>query len=107
MQAGNQYLTTLTIYFIGYVSFDVPCNVALRLTSPRFWLLTIALVSVITCTLTGLTRRFTGFLAVCLFLGAAEFGFLPGAALGPRCANGWFVGKFLAQGPIFSRYFQA
>lgn len=25
--AGNQYLTGLTLYFIGYVLFEIPCNV--------------------------------------------------------------------------------
>lgn len=26
--AGNQYLTGLTLYFIGYVLFEIPCNVS-------------------------------------------------------------------------------
>jgi len=77
-QAGNQYLTTLTIYFIGYVLFEVPCNIVLRLTSPRFWLPTLTLVWGIVCTLMGLTQNFAGFLAVRFFLGIAESGFAPG-----------------------------
>ena len=80
MQAGNQYLTTLTIYFIGYVLFEVPSNIILKLTTPRFWLPTLTLVWGIVCTLMGLTQSFTGFLVVRFFLGVTESGFFPGAA---------------------------
>ena len=80
MQAGNQYLTTLTIYFVGYVLFDIPSSIALKLTTPRFWLPTITLTWGIVCTLTGLTQSFSGFLAARFFLGVAECGFFPGAA---------------------------
>lgn len=27
--AGDQYLTGLTLYFIGYVLFEIPCNVSI------------------------------------------------------------------------------
>jgi hypothetical protein len=27
---GNQYLTGLTLYFIGYVLFELPCNIILK-----------------------------------------------------------------------------
>ena len=78
MQAGNQYLTTLTIYFVGYVLFEVPSNIVLKLTTPRFWLPTLTLVWGIVCTLMGLTQSFAGFLVVRFFLGVAESGFFPG-----------------------------
>lgn len=32
---GNQYLTGLTLYFIGYVLFEIPCNIVLKKSSPR------------------------------------------------------------------------
>lgn len=35
---GNQYLTGLTLYFIGYVLFELPCNIILKRTTPKFWL---------------------------------------------------------------------
>lgn len=35
---GNQYLTGLTLYFVGYVLFEIPCNIVLKRTTPRFWL---------------------------------------------------------------------
>jgi hypothetical protein len=27
---GNQYLTGLTLYFVGYVLFELPCNIILK-----------------------------------------------------------------------------
>jgi len=80
MQAGNQYLTALTIYFIGYIAFEVPSNIILRLTTPRFWLPTITLTWGVVCTLMGLTQSFSGLLVARFFLGVAESGFFPGAA---------------------------
>ena len=78
-QAGDRFLTALTAYYIGYVLFEVPFNIALRLTTPRFWLPTLALTWGIICTLMGVTRNFPGFLAVRFFLGVVESGFFPGA----------------------------
>jgi len=77
-QAGNQYLTTLTIFFIGYVLFEVPSNIVLKLTTPRFWLPTLTLVWGTICTLMGLTQSFAGFFVARFFLGVAESGFFPG-----------------------------
>ena len=79
MLAGNQYLTTLTIYFVGYVLFEVPCNITLKLTSPRFWLPTLTLAWGIVCALMGLTQSFSGLLVARFFLGVTESGFFPGA----------------------------
>jgi len=77
---GNQFLAALTAYFVGYIVFEVPCNVILKLTSPRFWLPTLTLVWGITCTLTGLCQNFGGFLTARIFLGMAESGYFPGIA---------------------------
>src|ERR1700742_3872421 len=35
--SGDQYLTGLTLYFIGYVLFEVPCNLVLKVWSPKLW----------------------------------------------------------------------
>jgi MFS family permease len=70
----------LTIYFVGYVLVEIPCNIILKITSPRFWLPTITLAWGVVCTLMGLTQSFTGFLVVRFFLGVTEAGFFPGAA---------------------------
>ncbi|KAF2806909.1 MFS transporter [Mytilinidion resinicola] len=75
---GNQYLTGLTLYFIGYVLFEVPCNIVLKRTTPRFWLPTLTLVWGIVATLMGVTQNLSGFFAVRFFLGVAESGLFPG-----------------------------
>lgn len=76
--AGNQYLTGLTIYFIGYVLFEVPCNIILKKTSPRMWLPTLTLLWGIIATLMGVVENYAGFLVSRFFLGVAESGLFPG-----------------------------
>ena len=76
--SGNQYLTGLTLYFIGYVLFEIPCNIILKRTSPRAWLPTLTLAWGVVATLMGVTQNLAGFWAVRFFLGATESGLFPG-----------------------------
>jgi hypothetical protein len=62
--SGNQYLTGLTLYFIGYVLFEIPCNIVLKRTTPKFWLPTLTLVWGVVATLMGVTKNLPGFFAV-------------------------------------------
>ena len=66
---GNQYLTGLTLYFIGYVIFEIPCNIILKRTSPKLWLPTLTLVWGIVATLMGVTKNLAGFFVARFFLG--------------------------------------
>ncbi|KAJ8064815.1 hypothetical protein OCU04_007123 [Sclerotinia nivalis] len=75
---GNQYLLTLTIYFIGYVLFEVPCNIILKRTTPKIWLPTLMLLWGIVATLMGISTSYAGFLAARFFLGVTESGLFPG-----------------------------
>ena len=75
---GDQYLTGLTLYFVGYVLFEIPCNIVLKRTSPRAWLPTLTLVWGVVATLTGVTQNMGGFYAARFFLGATESGLFPG-----------------------------
>ncbi|KAL1960493.1 hypothetical protein VTO42DRAFT_7792 [Malbranchea cinnamomea] len=75
---GNQYLTGLTLYFIGYVLFEVPCNIILKRTSPRMWLPTLTLLWGVVATLMGVIQNYSGFLASRFFLGVTESGLFPG-----------------------------
>ncbi|CZS99609.1 related to PUTATIVE TARTRATE TRANSPORTER [Rhynchosporium agropyri] len=75
---GNEYLFTLTIYFIGYVLFEIPCNIILKRTTPRFWLPTLMLAWGIVATLLGVTQNFAGFVVARFFLGVTESGLFPG-----------------------------
>ncbi|KAI9728074.1 MAG: hypothetical protein M1834_007790 [Cirrosporium novae-zelandiae] len=75
---GNQYLTGLTLYFVGYVLFELPCNIALKLTTPKFWLPTLTLAWGVVSTLMGIIQSLTGFFVVRFFLGVTESGLFPG-----------------------------
>lgn len=75
---GNQYLTGLTLYFVGYVLFEVPCNIILKRTSPRVWLPTLTIAWGIVAALLGVVRNLAGFFVARFFLGVAESGLFPG-----------------------------
>ncbi|KAK4243543.1 major facilitator superfamily domain-containing protein [Corynascus novoguineensis] len=75
---GNQYLTGLTLYFIGYVLFEIPCNIILKRTTPRFWLPTLTIAWGIVATLMGIVQNLTGFFIARFFLGVTESGLFPG-----------------------------
>ncbi|ETI19408.1 hypothetical protein G647_09241 [Cladophialophora carrionii CBS 160.54] len=76
--SGNEYLTGLTLYFIGYVLFEVPCNLILKVWTPRLWLPTLTLAWGIVATLMGVTQSKAGFYVVRFFLGVTESGLFPG-----------------------------
>ncbi|KAB5581050.1 major facilitator superfamily domain-containing protein [Coniochaeta sp. 2T2.1] len=75
---GNQYLTGLTLYFIGYVIFEIPCNIILKRTSPRVWLPTLTIAWGIVATLLGVVHNLAGFFVARFFLGVTEAGLFPG-----------------------------
>ncbi|KAB8232409.1 allantoate permease family MFS transporter [Aspergillus alliaceus] len=75
---GNQYLTGLTLYFIGYVLFEIPCNIVLKKSTPRIWLPTLTLVWGIVATLLGVVQNYAGYLVSRTALGIAESGLFPG-----------------------------
>lgn len=98
--AADGYLNGLTLYFVGYVLFEVryttpsieikttassrkqslqiPCNIILKKTTPRIWLPTLTIVWGIVSTLLGIVENYSGFLAARFFLGVAESGLFPG-----------------------------
>ncbi|KAJ0359942.1 hypothetical protein COL26b_014224 [Colletotrichum chrysophilum] len=76
--AGNEYLTGLTLYFIGYVLFEIPCNIILKRTTPRFWLPTLTIAWGVVATLMGICTNMAGFFVARFFLGVTESGLFPG-----------------------------
>ncbi|RKK93620.1 hypothetical protein BFJ68_g15477 [Fusarium oxysporum] len=68
--SGNEYLTGLTLYFIGYVLFER--------TTPRLWLPTLTVAWGIVATLLGIVQNKTGFFIARFFLGVTESGLFPG-----------------------------
>jgi hypothetical protein len=78
--SGDQYLTGLTLYFIGYVLFEVPCNLILKVWRPSLWFPSLTLAWGVVSTLMGITQSRTGFYIVRFFLGVTESGLFPGMA---------------------------
>ncbi|KAK9675289.1 hypothetical protein K7432_016535, partial [Basidiobolus ranarum] len=74
----NQWNIVLTIFYIGFVLFEIPSNIVLKHTSAKIWLPTIMLLWGLSATLTILAKNFTGLLTVRFFLGMFEAGFFPG-----------------------------
>ncbi|KAH6661021.1 major facilitator superfamily domain-containing protein [Truncatella angustata] len=74
----DQYLNGLTLYFVGYVIFEIPCNVVLKKTSPRIWLPTLTIAWGVVATLLGIVQSYPGFLVARFFLGVTESGLFPG-----------------------------
>ncbi|KAJ4006487.1 hypothetical protein NW766_010579 [Fusarium irregulare] len=75
--SGNEYLTGLTLYFIGYVIFEIPCNIILKRTTPRLWLPTLTIAWGIVATLLGIVQNKAGFFVARFFLGVTESGLFP------------------------------
>ncbi|KAL2107986.1 hypothetical protein VUR80DRAFT_4427 [Thermomyces stellatus] len=75
---GNEYLTGLTVYFVGYVLFEIPCNIILKKTTPRIWLPMLTVAWGLVATLMGLVENLAGFLVSRFFLGMTESGLFPG-----------------------------
>lgn len=77
---GDEYLFGLTIFFIGYVWFEVPAQIVLKLCTPHMWLPTITVAWGVVATLIGVFHNKTGFYIVRFFLGVSEAGLFPGMA---------------------------
>ena len=56
----------------------MPCNIVLKLTSPKTWLPTLTLVWGIVATLLGVTQNMAGFFVARFVLGMTESGLFPG-----------------------------
>ena len=81
---GNQYLTGLTVFFIGYIIFEVIWNIILKRMGPKLWLPSITLAWGIVATLQGVVvyngggSGVAGFFVVRFMLGLTEGGLFPG-----------------------------
>ncbi|KAG9564302.1 MFS general substrate transporter, partial [Aureobasidium melanogenum] len=75
---GNEYLTGLTLFFIGYISLEVVWNLILKKIGPRIWLPAVTIVWGIVTTLQGILVNKVGFFVIRTFLGVAEGALFPG-----------------------------
>ncbi|KAI9298527.1 MFS general substrate transporter [Neoconidiobolus thromboides FSU 785] len=74
----EEFSWCLSIFFIGYVLFEVPSNLMMKRTSPPIWIVRIMVTwGGITMCLASVTN-FSGLLAGRFFLGIAEAGLAPG-----------------------------
>lgn len=75
---GTQYSTALTLFFVGYVLFELPANWGLKATNPPFWMPFITFVFGVVSLTQGFVHNTAGLLAVRFWLGVAEAGLFPG-----------------------------
>ncbi|CAE7209125.1 unnamed protein product [Rhizoctonia solani] len=75
---GANYNTSLALYFVGYVLWEVPANIVLKRFNPKVWLPTLALAWGIVSVCQGFVKNQAGLFAVRFFLGTAEAGLFPG-----------------------------
>ncbi len=88
------YGTAAGIFFIGYLFFQVPCNLALQKIGAKYWLGPIMIVWGMVSACTMLVRSETQFCAVRFLLGIVESGFFPGVIL---YLTFWYTGKHRAR----------
>lgn len=75
---GNQYLTGLTLFFIGYIALEVFWNIVLKRIGPKLWLPLITVAWGIITVLQGVVVNMAGFFVIRTVLGAVEGGLFPG-----------------------------
>ncbi|KAM0750490.1 MFS general substrate transporter [Meredithblackwellia eburnea MCA 4105] len=74
----SSYNTSLALYFLGYVLFEVPANIVLKKLDPQKWLPILTIAWGITATFQGFVSSESGFFAARFFMGVAEAGLFPG-----------------------------
>ncbi|CAO1629429.1 unnamed protein product [Parajaminaea phylloscopi] len=78
LKLGTQYSTALTLFFVGYVLFELPANWGLKATNPPFWMPFITFLFGAVSLCQGLVTNASGLLAIRFLLGVAEAGLFPG-----------------------------
>lgn len=105
---STEYQLALTVFFLTYSTFDIPCNILMRKLGPRVWLPSIALISGVVTACMGLVKNSGELIGVRAVLGMAECGLFPGVAM---VITMWYVKKEaqLRQALFFcaARYAQA
>ncbi|KAJ3019658.1 UNVERIFIED_CONTAM: hypothetical protein HDU68_010573 [Siphonaria sp. JEL0065] len=78
MTTLSQYNWALSAFFIGYILFEVPSNIMLKITTPRIWIARIMVTWGICATCMAFVQNFAGLVALRVLLGICEAGFYPG-----------------------------
>ncbi|EJD38877.1 putative MFS nicotinic acid transporter Tna1 [Auricularia subglabra TFB-10046 SS5] len=78
---GNDYDIALTVFFVSYVAFEIPCNLILRRWQPHRVITVTMIAWAIVMILMGVVKDFGGLAAARFMLGLAESGLFPGINL--------------------------
>ncbi|KAJ9075766.1 hypothetical protein DSO57_1032570 [Entomophthora muscae] len=73
-----QYSWTMSIFFIGYILFEIPSNLMMKKASPPRWISRIMVSWGVVTVCMACVSDFDGMLAARFFLGVAEAGLFPG-----------------------------
>ncbi|KAK1974251.1 major facilitator superfamily transporter [Colletotrichum cereale] len=76
---SNQYLTCVSILFVGYVIVGIPANMVVTRVRPSLWMSSCMAVWAVISALTAASRNYTGLLLTRFFLGITEAPYYPGA----------------------------
>ncbi|KAI7881294.1 MFS general substrate transporter [Lichtheimia hyalospora FSU 10163] len=75
---GSEYNLALTIFFIGYILFEVPSNLMLKKIGPSKWITIVMLAWGMVMACMAAVHNAAGLLASRFFLGITEAGLFPG-----------------------------
>ncbi|THV08576.1 MFS general substrate transporter [Dendrothele bispora CBS 962.96] len=78
---GNQFNTALAVFYVAYLSVEMPSNWVLKRMGANRWLPLIVCAWGTVTTLNCLVQNFSGLVAIRIFLGFCEGGLLPGMVL--------------------------
>ncbi|EJT75873.1 nicotinamide mononucleotide permease [Gaeumannomyces tritici R3-111a-1] len=84
---SDMYSTALVVFFVGYVVFEVPSNMALSRTRPSVFLPTIMFLWGVLTTAMGFVPTYGALVGLRAAIGALEAGFAPGILL---LFNSWY-----------------
>jgi MFS family permease len=72
------YSWIASIFFVGYVIFELPSNLLMKRITPSIWIARIMITWGVISTVMAFARTFSSLMLCRLFLGVAEAGFFPG-----------------------------
>lgn len=83
--SDNQYLVSLTVFFISYSIFEVPSNIFLKRMRPSVWFAFLMTMWGLMMMLQGFAHNFGGLVGLRWMLGMFEAGLYPGMAYHLSC----------------------
>ncbi|KAJ3175221.1 hypothetical protein HK101_010711 [Irineochytrium annulatum] len=78
MTWNGAYNWALSIFFFGYVLFEVPSNLVLKRVTPRVWIARIMVTWGICASALAFANNWAAIMVIRFFLGCCEAGFFPG-----------------------------